>query len=94
MAHEKIETEITYGERIFTALRHLKYEIEIKDNLRHAILPFRKYYSGYLKGLPNASRVRQVLVTLEEYGAIEETLLKFLEELKNRPAPENRTDTI
>ena len=94
MAHGKIETEITYGERIFTALRHLKYEIEIKDNLRHAILPFRKYYSGYLKGLPNASRVRQVLVTLEEYGAIEETLLKFLEELKNRPAPENRTDTI
>lgn len=93
MANGKIETVITPEERIYTALKHLKYEISIKDNLRHAILPFRKYYSGYLKGLPNASKVRQVLVRVEEYEGVEEVLLKFLEELKNTPAPQ-RSDNI
>lgn len=81
MQFGEIKTILTPEERIETALRHLKYEIEIKDNLRHAIIPFRKYYSGYLKGLHNASRVRQVLVRLEEYGQIEETLYSFLKEL-------------
>ena len=82
LAYNKIEHVLTPDERVSTALRHLRYEIGLKDDLRHAILPFRKYYSGYLKGLRNASRVRQVLVRLEEYGAIEETLMNFLDELK------------
>ncbi len=86
MALGKVETELTPDERIYTALRHLKYEMLIKENLRNAIIPFRKYYSGYLKGLSHASKVRQVLVRLEEYGAIEETLLNFLYELKKGPA--------
>jgi len=94
MAFGKTVTELTYEERIFTALKHLKYEITLRDTLRHAILPFRKYYSGYLKGLRNASRVRQVLVRLEEYDAIEETLLKYLEELNSAPAPDRDEEII
>lgn len=89
MTTGKVQTELTPDERIYTALRHLKYEMAIKENIRNAIIPFRKYYSGYLKGLSHASKVRQVLVRLEEYEAIEETLLNFLRELKNAPAENN-----
>ena len=80
MGNGKIQTILTNEERIFTALRHLKYELEIKDT-RGAIIPFRKYYSGYLKGLQNSHKVRQELMKYVEYAPIEEILLNYLEEL-------------
>lgn len=73
--------QVSAEERIHTALRHLRYSIEIKE-LRAAIIPFRKYYSGYLKGLHNSHKVRQELMKLTEYAPIEELLLNYLEELK------------
>ncbi len=75
--------EVTAEERINTALRHLKYEIEYKDEERYAVIPFRKYYTGYLKGLHHSSKIRQQLMTFTEYAPIEELLLNYLEELKN-----------
>ena len=75
-----IKTILTKEERIATALKHLKYNLEIKDQ-RAAIIPFRKYYAGYLKGLPNSKEVRQELYKFLEYAPIEETLLKYLENL-------------
>lgn len=69
-------------ERINTCLTHLKYEIEYKDILRRAIVPFRKYYSGYLKGLYGASHVKQELMKHEDYEPIEEILLEYLAKLK------------
>jgi tRNA-dihydrouridine synthase B len=71
---------VTPFERITTALRHLRYSLEIRD-VRGAIIPFRKYYTGYLKGLPNAKEVRAELYKQLEYAPIEEILLKYLEEL-------------
>lgn len=73
--------EITVKERIDTALRHLKYEIEYKDEERQAVIPFRKYYSGYLKGLRNSSHIRQQLMMFQEYAPIEDLLLNYLNEL-------------
>ena len=75
-------TEVTPDERIHTALRHLKYSLELKDT-RAAIIPFRKYYTGYLKGLPNSKEVRQELYKQLEYAPIEEILMGYLEQLKN-----------
>ncbi|MCK5086225.1 MAG: tRNA dihydrouridine synthase DusB, partial [Melioribacteraceae bacterium] len=75
--------EITVEERIHTALRHLKYEIEYKDEERRAVIPFRKYYSGYLKGMHHASRIRQELMKYDEYKPIEDILLNYLTELEN-----------
>ena len=69
-------------ERIHTALRHLKYSLEIKEP-KAAIFPFRKYYSGYLKGLQNSHKIRQELMTITEYAPIENLLLKYLEELNS-----------
>lgn len=73
--------EITTKERILTALRHLQYEIDYKDEERQAIIPFRKYYSGYLKGLYNSSQIRQKLMMYQEYTPIEDLLLNYLNEL-------------
>lgn len=76
----EIKSKLTKEERIHTALKHLRYSLEIKDT-RAAVIPFRKYYSGYLKGLQNSHRVRQELMKHTEYAPIEEILLKYLEEL-------------
>ncbi len=78
----KVINPVTTEERIKTALKHLKYEINVKGE-RRAIIPFRKFYSGYLKGLFGASKVRQELMQYVEYAPIEETLLKYLEKLKD-----------
>lgn len=75
--------ELTPKERIDTALKHLKYEIEYKDEERQAVIPFRKYYTGYLKGLYGSSKVRQELMKYFEYAPIEEILLNYLKELNN-----------
>ncbi len=77
----KVETELTKEERIHTALKHLKYEIDYREEERQAVIPFRKYYSGYLKGLYNASKTRQELMKYIEYGPIEEVLLNYLDYL-------------
>ncbi|MCF6268365.1 MAG: tRNA dihydrouridine synthase DusB [Melioribacteraceae bacterium] len=75
--------ELTAEDRIKTALKHLKYEIEYKDEERQAVIPFRKYYTGYLKGLYGSSKVRQELMKYVEYAPIEEILLNYLKELNN-----------
>lgn len=77
-----IEKDVDVEERIYTALRHLRYEVEYKE-MRRAVIPFRKYYTGYLKGLYNSSKIRQELMKYEEYDPIENILLQYLEYLKN-----------
>lgn len=76
-------TEISMEERIETALRHLRYEIEYKDEERRAVIPFRKYYTGYLKGLHHSSKIRQQLMTYHEYAPIEDLLRNYLIELND-----------
>ncbi|MFA3783160.1 tRNA dihydrouridine synthase DusB [Melioribacteraceae bacterium 4301-Me] len=82
MKNGKIVNSVTVEERITTILRHLKYAIEIKG-VRGAIIPFRKFYSGYLKGLFGAAQVRKELMKIEEYAQLEDLLLSYLSELKN-----------
>jgi len=72
---------VSNDERIQTALRHLRYSLEIKEP-RAAIIPFRKYYTGYLKGLPRSKEIRQELYKQLEYNPIEEILMNYLDELK------------
>ncbi|MEW6507904.1 MAG: tRNA dihydrouridine synthase DusB [Bacteroidota bacterium] len=80
--------EVSADERIQTCLRHLKYSLEIKE-ARSAILPFRKYYAGYLKGLPKSKDVRIELYKQLHYAPIEEILLRYLDELHNHKLIEN-----
>lgn len=80
MEHGKILTEIDETLRIKSCLKHLKLAIDVKGE-RRAILEHRKYYSGYLKGLRNASHVRREMMNHLEYEPIEEFLLKYLDQL-------------
>jgi tRNA-dihydrouridine synthase B len=76
----KISTEVNIERRIKTCLRHLYLSLDVKGD-RRAILEFRKYYTGYLKGFYNASQIRMQLMSLLDYQSIEDLLLKYLEDL-------------
>ncbi len=84
----KAINEVSVEERIHSALRHLKYSLEIKD-VKAAIIPFRKYYTGYLKGLNHSKEIRQELYKQTEYAPIEEILLGYLNKLKYHEQFEN-----
>jgi len=79
----KISKEIDAEDRIQTTLKHLKYETIYKEE-KFAVITFRKFYSGYLKGLYNAAKVRASLMAFEEYIQVEEVLLEYLDFLKKR----------
>ncbi|MGD8779813.1 MAG: tRNA dihydrouridine synthase DusB [Ignavibacteria bacterium] len=83
-----VSTVIDASKRIHTALRHLRYELEYKE-VRRAVIPFRKYYTGYLKGLRNSSKIRQKLMEFVEYKPIEELLLNYLDELNKNEFAES-----
>ena len=80
MTTGKISKAVDHEERIHIALKHLRYALEEKEE-RPAIIPFRKYWSGYLKGLHHASSIRQELMKYETYEPIEELLLNYLVDL-------------
>ncbi len=77
-----VSNVINVDERIDTCLKHLKYEIFHKEEIRQAVIPFRKYYSGYLKGLYGASKVKQEIMKYEEYAPIEDLLFSYRDKLK------------
>ncbi|MEE9449780.1 MAG: tRNA-dihydrouridine synthase, partial [Ignavibacteriaceae bacterium] len=81
LATGSIQTTIDEETKISSALRHLKLAIEIKGE-RRAVLEHRKYYSGYLKGMYRASKQRNTLMQYLTFSEIEESLLKYLEKLK------------
>lgn len=75
-----ISTEVNEDVRIKTCLKHLKLAINIKGE-RRAVIEHRKFYTGYLKGFPNISKIRQTLMQVNEYNEVESILIKYLEEL-------------
>ncbi len=75
-----INTVIDEEIKIKCCLRHLKLAIDIKGEKR-AVLDHRKFYSGYLKGLYGASKVRSDLMQFSDYDGVEEALINYLEHL-------------
>ncbi|MCX7909288.1 MAG: tRNA dihydrouridine synthase DusB [Ignavibacteria bacterium] len=76
----------TFYERVKVCLQHLKLNIQYKGE-RLGIIEFRKFYSGYLKNLPNASKVRSQLVVSDSYQQIEEILnnyIAYMEDLMDK----------
>jgi tRNA-dihydrouridine synthase B len=66
----------TVVERIDTCLEHLRMAIELKGE-RGAPLSFRKHYSGYLRGLRNAARLRSELMKHADYASVEALMIAF-----------------
>jgi tRNA-dihydrouridine synthase B len=67
------------AECIDVCLRHLKAAVAYKGEQR-GTTSFRKYYSGYLKGLPWIAKLRAELMDYVEVARIEDRLRRFLEE--------------
>ncbi len=76
-----ISTKINEELRIKTCLRHLELAIKVKGE-RRAILEHRKFYSGYLRGLPNVSQIRKALMEPLCFSKIEDILSDYSEKLK------------
>lgn len=64
-----VHSLFTANERINLCKEHLELSVELKGEKR-SIIEFRKYYSGYFKGLYNASKVRQKLFELSSLSDI------------------------
>ena len=75
--HTKIDDEM----KINTCLRHLELAIVVKGE-RRAVIEHRKFYSGYLKGMHHASKIRNELMQYVEFNPVREVLNRYLEELK------------
>jgi tRNA-dihydrouridine synthase B len=85
LATGELEPEPDIDERIEYCLRHLQLSIEYKGDV-YGVKEFRKYYTGYLKGLYSAASVRRDVVIMDSYNAIEERLLEYQEFYHNRYA--------
>lgn len=70
----------TPQERIDVCIDHLRLSVQYKGD-KYGILEFRKYYSGYLKGLPNIAKLRAELMTYLELSPILERLERYRTEV-------------
>ncbi|MBF0510798.1 MAG: tRNA dihydrouridine synthase DusB [Candidatus Omnitrophica bacterium] len=60
-------------EKIKLCIEHLKLNVESRGE-KYGVQTFRKYYVGYLKGLPNISKVRSDLMKLTQLDQVVEKL--------------------
>jgi tRNA-dihydrouridine synthase B len=70
--------EPTVIERVTLLREHLRLSVEYKGE-RAGVIEMRKHYSGFLRGMPNVSKIRMELMQMTEAEPILEHLQKFLE---------------
>lgn len=73
-----LTSTVDIQERIKICLEHLNLSVKMKGE-RRAVIEHRKFYSGYLKGLHNASKVRSELMLKKNQSEVEDVLFNFLE---------------
>ncbi len=64
--NDEFPAPLTVDERIDSCLEHLQLNI-IYNGYPRGFIEFRKHYTGYLKGLYGASRIRQQLVRIDTF---------------------------
>lgn len=84
--------EPTVEERVQLLKEHLRLAVEHKGE-RTGVIELRKHYSGFLRGMPHVSKVRNELMQFTEAGAILEHLSRFME-LYSPAAPVEKTHRI
>ncbi len=80
LEHGKVYTIIDANERIKMCLEHLRLSIKLKGE-RRAVIEHRKFYSGYLKGLHHASKIRSEIMTKTQFSEVEDILTRYAENL-------------
>lgn len=69
--------EPTIEERVELLREHLRLAVEHKGE-RTGVIELRKHYSGFLRGMPYVSKIRNELMQFTESGPILEHLARFL----------------
>jgi tRNA-dihydrouridine synthase B len=69
-------TEPSLEEKIDTCANHLKLSVKFKGE-RRGIIEFRKFYSGYLRNLPNISKFRLELMQFNELNPLTDKLEEY-----------------
>jgi len=77
--------ETTIEERVNLLREHLRLSVEFKGE-RSGVIELRKHYAGFLRGLPNVSKIRAELMQFVESAPILEHLEHFLELYSPDPA--------
>jgi len=70
--------EPTLEERVALLRDHLRLSVEYKGE-RVGVIELRKHYSGFLRGMPHVSKIRNELMQFTESEPIFEHLTRFLE---------------
>jgi len=73
----EILDEPTLDEKIDMLIKHIEDEIELRGEA-NGIKFMRKFYGFYISKVKNASKYRQVLVTLESYKEVKKALCDIL----------------
>jgi tRNA-dihydrouridine synthase B len=81
--------EPTVRERVDLLREHLRLSVEYKGE-RAGVIELRKHYSGFLRGMPNVSRIRMELMQFTEAEPIFEHLTRFLALYAPAPEPPDR----
>jgi tRNA-dihydrouridine synthase B len=83
----------TVEERFRILIEHLMLSTECKGE-RKGVIEFRKHYSGYLKGLFGASKVRQVMMQYNDLAPAIERLYRYKEDLLAYAAVQTNLGTM
>jgi tRNA-dihydrouridine synthase B len=83
----------TLEERFRLLLEHLQLSVECKGE-RKGVIEFRKHYTGYLKGLYGASKVRQEMMMYVELEPAIVRLLKYRDELLSHDIIQSNSDHV
>ena len=71
--------EATMQEKIQLCVEHLKLSVQYKGS-RDGIITFRKFYAGYLRGLPDVAKLRSDLMPINNFQEIIDRLYQFQEQ--------------
>jgi len=80
-------------ERFRLLIEHLQLSVECKGE-RKGVIEFRKHYTGYLKGLYGASKVRQEIMVHINIEPVITRLLKYRDELLLQDVMQSNSDKI
>ncbi|MBI4427889.1 MAG: tRNA dihydrouridine synthase DusB [Ignavibacteriales bacterium] len=79
--------DATIDDRINLLFEHLKLSVDVKGE-RKGVIEFRKHYAGYLRGLPNASKLRQELMQFTEMLPVMDRVKSFVQGMNAQPLAE------
>jgi tRNA-dihydrouridine synthase B len=88
-----LESEPTLEARFRILMEHLQLSVECKGE-RKGVIEFRKHYTGYLKGMYGASKVRQEMMAYTEIEPAMHRVLKYRDDLISYAAEQSKTDHV